>query len=112
MAANRAGKCGRKQKKIPRTDGKIVQMALKGRTSCRNFSIAMAVQGVSLAGRTVKYRLLERGLKAYHLRKKPLLTQPMIKARLAWAKNHVQWTFEQWKKVKMIYLAIQFNCGT
>ena len=31
--------------------------------------------------------------------------------RLAWAKNHVQWTSEQWEKVKMIYFAIQFNCG-
>ena len=106
------GKCGRKRKTDPRTDRKIVQMAFKGRkTSCTNFSIAIAEQGVSLARSTVKDRLLESCLKAYHLRKKPLLTRPMIKARLAWSKNHVQWTFEQWQKVKMIYLAIQFNCG-
>ena len=39
LAANRVGKCGRKRKTSPRTDRKIVQMALKGiRTSCRNFS--------------------------------------------------------------------------
>ena len=80
MVANRVGKCGRKRKTSPRTDRKIVQMALKGRrTSCRNFSTALAVQGIGLDRRTVKDRLLESGLKAYHPRKKPLLTQPMIK---------------------------------
>ena len=80
MVANRVGKCGRKRKTSPRTDRKIVQMALKGiRTSCRNFSTALAVQGIGLARRTVKDRLLETALKAYHPRKKPLLTRPMIK---------------------------------
>ena len=80
MAANRVGKCGRKRKTSRRTDGKIVQMALKGRkTSCRNFSTVLAVQGIDLDRRTAKDRLLESGLKAYHPRKKPLLTRPMIK---------------------------------
>ena len=42
LAANRVGKCGRKRKKSPRTDRKIVQMALQGiRTSCRNFFTAL-----------------------------------------------------------------------
>ena len=79
MVANRVGKCGRKRKTSPRTDRKIVQMALKGiRTSCRNFSTALAVQGIGLARRTVKDRLLESGMKAYHPRNKPLLNQPLM----------------------------------
>ena len=65
-------------------------MALKGiRTSRRNFSAALTAQDIGLARRTVKDRLLESGFKAYHPRKKSFLTQPMIMARLAWAKNHV-----------------------
>ena len=110
MAAKRVGKCGRKRKTTPRTDRKIVRMALSNRrTSCKNLSIALAAQGVSLATRTVNKRLLESGLKAYRPRKKPRLTHPMINARLAWAQNHVQWTSEQWEKVRIIYLAI-FSC--
>ena len=51
-------------------------MALKGiRISYRNFSNALAVQGIGVARRTVKDRLLETAF--------------------AWAKNHVQWTSEQ-----------------
>lgn len=103
LAAKRDGKCGRKRKTTPRTDRKIVQMALRDRrASCRKLTTELAMQGVSLARRTVNDRLLESGLKAYRPRKKPRLTKPMIEARLAWAKNHVQWTSEQWEKVRMI----------
>lgn len=104
FTAKMAGKCGRKRKTTPRTDRKIVQMALNNRRmSCRNISTELAVQGVSLARRTVNERLLERGLKAYRPRKKPRLTVPMKKARLAWAKDHVEWTSEQWEKVRLIF---------
>ena len=108
LAAKRVAKCGRKRKTTPRTDRKIVKMALKDRrTSCRNLSTELAVQGISLSRRRVNGRLLESGLKAYRPRKKPRLTQPMIKARLAWAKNHVKWTSEQWEKVSY---SIQLWC--
>lgn len=103
LASKRVAKCGRKRKTTPRTDRQIVKMALKDRRrTCRNLSTELAVEGISLSRRRVNARLLESGLKAYRPRKKPRLTQPMIKARLAWAKDHVNWTSEQWEKVRMI----------
>lgn len=107
LASKRVGKCGRKRKTTPRTDRQIVNMALKDRrTSCRNISAQLAVQGISLSRRRVNARLLESGLKAYRPRKKPRLTQQMITARLAWANNHVNWTSEQWEKVRMKLITV------
>ena len=65
-------------------------MAFKHRRRfCRNLTTELATQGVSVAKRTVIDRILESGSKAYSSRKKPRLTEPMLKARLTWAKNHV-----------------------
>ena len=66
------------------------------------------MQGVNLAKITVSVRILESGLKTYHPRKKLRQTQPK-KALLVWAKNHVQLTSKPWERVRIIYLAIQFN---
>jgi transposase len=110
IASKRIGRCGRKRKTSPRTDRFIVQKALKNRRmSCRRISIGLAASGVAIARRTINDRLLERGLKAYRPRKKPRLTKAMIKARLDWARDHVEWTPEQWGKVRMMYL-VAFSC--
>jgi len=53
----------------------------------------------SLSVRTVRRRLSDAGLPARKARKKPLLTKAHKKARLAWAKNHANWTNEQWGNV-------------
>lgn len=55
--------------------------------------------GVSASARTVRKRLFDLGLKAYRPRKKPLLTTSMKKKRLAWAKEHSNWTIQQWERV-------------
>jgi len=108
--AKRIGKCGRKRKTTPRTDRLLVQMALKNRrASCRKLSMELAAKNINVAPRTVNDRLLESGLKAYRPRKKPRLTMRMKLARLEWARNHVEWSPEQWGKVKMINLTIFFQ---
>ena len=48
---------------------------------------------------TVRRRLRDAGLPARKARKKPLLTKAHKKARLAWTKNHANWTEDQWSKV-------------
>src|SRR6478609_10479941 len=53
----------------------------------------------SLSVRTVRRRLSDAGLTARKARKKPLLTKAHKKARLASAKNHANWTNEQWGNV-------------
>lgn len=102
LASNRVGKCGRPKKTTPRMDRKIVKMAINNRrASCRMISNQLAAEGITIARRTVNKRLLEGGLKAYRPRKKPRLTDKMIQARKAWAEAHVDWTTEQWEKVRV-----------
>ena len=48
---------------------------------------------------TIRRRLISFGIYARRRRKKPLLSPANIKARLAWAKAHQDWTVEQWRKV-------------
>lgn len=56
------------------------------------------LQGVS--ERTIQHRLQkELCLPTYKPADKPLLTQPMVKKRLAFARKYKDWTVEQWKKV-------------
>ena len=105
LNSSRVGKCGRKRKTSSRMDRKIIKEALLNRRlTCRQISFQLAAEGVILARRTVNKRLLEVGLKAYRPRKKPRLTEMMMKTRYAWAKNHVEWTYEQWEKVRMTHL--------
>lgn len=48
---------------------------------------------------TVKRRLIEIGLNGRVAAKKPLLRPTNLKKRLQFAKDHLDWTFEDWSKV-------------
>jgi DNA-directed RNA polymerase I, II, and III subunit RPABC1 len=101
----RAGKCGRKRKTTPRMDRRIKQMAIKDRrTSCTKIRTEMLADGIDVSRITVNRRLLEGNLRAYRPRKKPRLTEKMIKARQDWADAHVHWTCEDWDQVRVVYL--------
>lgn len=39
------------------------------------------------------------GFRSYFAAYKPLLTEKHMKKRLRWAKDHVNWTADQWKSV-------------
>lgn len=49
--------------------------------------------------RTVRRRLCEFGLNGHVARKKPYISEKNRKARLKFAKEHIDWTQEQWSKV-------------
>ncbi|KAG2191814.1 hypothetical protein INT47_011938, partial [Mucor saturninus] len=51
------------------------------------------------AATTVRRWLKELGFKHYFPSLKPLLTDNQKERRLLWAREHVNWTYEQWKKV-------------
>lgn len=55
--------------------------------------------GVSVSIRTVRNRLKSFDLKSYRVARKPRLTPLMKKRRLDFARDHVSWTVEDWKKV-------------
>lgn len=105
LDSSRTGKCGRKKKTTPRTDRKIKQLALRDkRKSCKSIASELRSDNIDVSRVTVNRRLLESGLRAYRPRKKPRLTNAMIKAREDWADAHVNWTSDQWEKVRVIHL--------
>src|ERR1700755_57851 len=105
LDSTRTGRCGRKRKTTPRTHRKIKQLALKDkRKSCNSIASELQADNISVSLITVNRRLLESGLRAYRPRKKPRLTNAMIKARRDWADAHANWTSDQWEKVRVIHL--------
>lgn len=57
------------------------------------------VTGSQLSTSTVQRRLREAGIFGRVASKKPLLTTRHVKARLAWAKLHTNWTQKDWENV-------------
>ena len=55
--------------------------------------------GVKVSDRAVRRRLVNAGLRARIARKKPFVNVVQRQKRVAWAKEHVTWTAEDWKKV-------------
>jgi transposase len=99
---NRIGRCGRKKSTTPRIDRRIKKLSLDNRkASCKKISMFLHEEGLLVHRRTVNNRLLEFGLKAYRPRKKPLLKKSMVLARKKWAKEHLDWTCEDWSKVSI-----------
>lgn len=105
LDSTRTGRCGRKRKTTPRSDRKIQLMALHDkRKSCKAIASELQAEDINISRVTVNRRLLERDLRAYRPRKKPRLTNTMIKARRDWADAHADWTSDEWEKVRVIHL--------
>ena len=56
-----------------------------------------AIQEFALNVQALRRALVECGIGSFIKPKKPLLSQKNIKARLEWAKAHVDWTINDWK---------------
>jgi Transposase and inactivated derivatives len=57
------------------------------------------VEEAKVTEQTIRNRLREFGLYARRPRKKPLLTGEQKRARLQWARAHLHWTPDMWKRV-------------
>ena len=93
---------GRPRKTTPQEDRLLCRDCLKNRmkTSPQLASSFCESTGKTLDPSTVRQRLLNVGLRGYVAAKlKPLIRQPNKVARLKWAREHVKWTEDQWKKV-------------
>jgi len=96
---NKVGK-SRKKATTPQTDRRIVRMALKNRkSSAIDINKSLSDAGVAVSDRTVRRRLISAGLRARIPRKKPFLNAAQRQKRLKWAKDHANWTPEQWRHV-------------
>ena len=93
---NQPGK-GRKRTTTPRTDRRIIRLSLNDRKATSNEIKRML--DLKVSNRTVRRRLVCAGLRARIPRIKPFLNFKQRQKRVAWAKEHVNWTIEDWSKV-------------
>ena len=52
-----------------------------------------------VSAESVKYALYKRGYRRYLAMRKPPLSEANRVARLAWAREHINWTIEQWRSI-------------
>ena len=92
---------GKKRKSVTRCDRTLIRISLRNKklTSKELSTELKESSGVELSAPTVRRRLLENGLRGCKARKKPLLTEKQRKHRLEWARSHVKWPVEKWRKV-------------
>jgi transposase len=96
----RKGNCGRKRITSKQTDDYLHGISDKNpRLTSFDISRELSQGGITIAPRTVRTRLLDRGRRARKPYKKQLLTVRMKKQRLEWARKYRSWTVEQWKQV-------------
>ena len=69
-------------------------------SSCKKIRSHFLLKNTNVSIGTISCRLnKEFGLKSYKPAKKPQLTSQMKKKILEFAKKHIDWTIEDWKKV-------------
>lgn len=92
---------GRPAKASPREQRTLVRICKQNRFSgSADLSTKFKEStGTQLAASTVRRLLFKYGLRARRPRKKPFVTEAQRLRRLRWAKAHVRWTDEQWKRV-------------
>lgn len=92
---------GRPRKTTPREDRILVRTCLENRRLSA-LDIQKKIekdQGIHLGKRTVQKRLSEAGLRGCVAVKKPLLSDANCSKRLKFAREHKNWTVNDWKKV-------------
>ena len=92
---------GRKRKSVTRSNRTLIRISLRNKklTSKELSRELKESSGVELSAPTVRRRLLENGLRGCKARKKLLLTEKQRKHCLEWARSHVKWPVEKWRKV-------------
>lgn len=97
---NRPGQ-GRRRATNDAQDKFIVNLAKRNRTKSSR-EIASEVNtswSTNLSARTIRGRLLEKGLKSYTQKRRPYRNKKQAKKRLAWCNSHVLWTQNEWKYI-------------
>lgn len=92
---------GRKRVTSYREDRKLIRESLRNRRKTSSvLSADLSEQtGRVISSRTVRRRLLNAGLRGCKARKKPWLSQKNKEKRLKWARQHQNWSEEDWSNV-------------
>jgi transposase len=102
---------GRPRISTDRADRKLCRLATQGRFkgSTELASDWYLTTGTTACSSTVRKRLFNSGLKSYRPAKKPMLTPFQRRRRLAYAKEHKNWSMDDWKKVGYSYCIVYFR---
>lgn len=88
---------GRKRKTTPTDDHHISILAKKQRTvTAKEIGNEL---GLNISPRAIRNRLHEIGFSSKFKTKKPFVSQHNQERRYRWARDHVTWTVDQWKRV-------------
>lgn len=105
----RVNKCGRKKITTPRDMRKIKKICVNNRKAPRALLKKMIQEaGVNISLGTVRRRVKDLGFTCHRPAKKPLLTPAMMKKRLKWAKDHKDWTADDWNRVSSQKLILNY----
>ena len=88
---------GRPRSTTPRQDSMIIRSVKKD--PFKSSTIITKELKLEVSSSTVRRRLIEAKLYSRRPAKKPLISQKNRKRRLLFAKSHLNWTFNDWKKV-------------
>lgn len=88
---------GRPRLTSKRDDRNLVRLSVADRH--KSAKQLMVDSGLNCSVHTVRRRLVTGGLNARIPRKKPLLNAVQRQKRVRWAKDHLNWSREKWKKV-------------
>jgi DNA-directed RNA polymerase I, II, and III subunit RPABC1 len=90
---------GRKRKTTSRED-RLIAIAVKRDRSSSGNSIRKDLNITHVTERTVRRRIqTDVGFASYCKTKKPFISETNRISRLQWARDHQEWTIEQWRKV-------------
>ena len=92
---------GRPRATSNRDDRLMVRMSLNNRRlTAPDITKSLSNDyGVDVTTHTVQNRLMEAGLYGRVARRKPLISDKNMTARLTWAREHVNWSDQQWESV-------------
>lgn len=101
LSPKRNGECGRRRITTPRTDRKIRDICIQN----RKLPVCLLMNNIRddglISQRTVQRRLAENELIARKPARKAKLTPVMIKKRVDWAGKYINFTIQDWEKVKI-----------
>ena len=100
LKSSRIGKCGQKRKTGSTTDRYIQRNAVLDRfLNPFQHARILNTANINISHMTVRRRLKEMGFRSIRPGKKPRLTSSMRQKRLQWAREHEQWTLDDWRRV-------------
>lgn len=90
---------GRRRVTSAREDRNIVNMAVRERTISARYIRAQLFQNRPVSNSTIRNRLRQANLRSRNRACVPMLTSAHRRARLEYARTHINWTQRQWRQV-------------